>query len=111
MQHDCVFDAVGNLVSIRAHEVNQKGLLHFLTRQVLDERWHRRGEDHTLGIRVVFLQSFDVPVEAHVEHLVALVQDLILDLLHVQVEVLAQIDQSARGADENLRRFSHDLTN
>lgn len=48
------------------------------------------------------LQNFDVFVESHIKHLIALVKDLKLALAEIKSIVLAQVNKSTRSSDKDL---------
>jgi hypothetical protein len=68
-----------------------------------DRAGHRRGEQHRLPlVRDHREDALDVGQEAQVEHLVGLVEDENLDLAEDQVALLGEVQQPARGADDDL---------
>lgn len=107
--HSDVLNAVGYLVFVLAHQIDQQRVLHFALCDFLNVLRHSGTEDHGLSFWHLLLQSFDVAVEAHVEHLVSFVENLVLAGGDVQLEVLTQVNQSARRGHENVRLGSLDL--
>lgn len=112
LDHHClVDDPLGHLVGVIAHEINQNWVIHPLLGQLLDKGGDGGGEDHASGaFGQAFLDLDDVLLETHIEHLVTLVQNLILHLVQGQPFVVKEIHQSARGADKDVRLAVLDLS-
>ena len=83
-EHDLVADRVGHLNGVFPHQVNHQRVLHVFCSDLLNVLGHGRRKDHRLCVRHVALNLHDVLLEAHVKHLVALVQDLELGATYVQ---------------------------
>ena len=78
-------------------------LAQVVARQVLDAARHRRGEQHALaGVRGGVEQGLDVLDEAHVEHLVGLVEHDDLELVEPQRAAVHQVDRPAGGGDDDV---------
>ena len=62
---------------------------------LLDVGWHSCRENHRPCSANERLDPLDVLFKAHVEHLVALVENLIFDSLQIQAKVHAEVDEAA----------------
>ena len=65
-------------------------------------RHRRREQRHLLGVRGVFQDALNVFLEAHVEHLVGLVQHQETQVGNVQGALLQVVDHSSRGTHDDL---------
>ena len=81
-----------------------------MSSDLLNVLGHGRREDHRLRIRHVALNFHDVLLEAHVKHLVALVQNLELRAAYVKRVVIEQVDEAPRSRDDYLWPNSSDIT-
>jgi hypothetical protein len=97
------FNAVRNLSGVSADEVNQNGIDLLLAGNLLNVLRNGCTEDHGLGIRHRVLNSLNIFVKAHIQHLVPLIKDLVLAVGQVQVIVLAKINESTWCCNNNLR--------
>lgn len=104
-----VLNAVGDLIGLLADKVDKQGLLHLLSSNLLDVLGHGGTEDHRLSHGHGALQTRDVLVKAHVEHLITFVKNLVATLRQVQAVVLAQVNQAAGRGHNNMRVLSPDL--
>ena len=78
-------------------------LTHVATGQRDDLTWHRGGEEHCLThCRYERYQALHIRQEAHIEHLVSLVEDEGCHVLEIQVTLLGEIYQSTGGPDDYL---------
>lgn len=68
-----------------------------------------RRKNHRLRIRHVALNLHDVLLEAHVKHLVTLVQNLELRATYVKRVVIKQVDEATRSCDDDLWPNSSDI--
>jgi len=105
-QDQLVADGVGHLLGILAHEVEQDRATHVVAGDVLDEGRHSRAENHSLRLWHEPLDAHDVLLEAHVEHFVTFVKDLVLRRLDIQAIVLKQVDETARRRHDDVRFFT-----
>lgn len=107
--HDFVADRGRHLHFIFADEVEHQGAVHVLAGDLLNVGWHCSREDHGLGLWHKALDSDNFLLEAHVEHLVTLVEYLVLRAVDFKSVVLKQVDQAARRRYNHLRLHSPDL--
>ncbi len=103
-----VLDALRNLVGAFSDQVDQERLLHALGSQFFDELGDGGGENHGLHVAEVALNHIEVVLEAHVEHFVAFIENLVFNRAEVEVETLDQIDESAGRGDDDLGPVSAD---
>lgn len=76
---------------------------YILREKTLHFCWDGRGESHRLFyLREVPPDVVDVFYESHVEHSVTFVEDEVLDLSHVDVSSVDQVDETSRSRDDNL---------
>ncbi len=102
--------AVGELVGggvhgrgLRRLGADVRRLVHEGAGQRDDRVRHRRREQHRLpGLGDLAQDAFDVGQEAEVEHLVGLVEHQDGDSAQLQVALLGQVEQPARGADDDV---------
>ena len=67
--------------------------------------WHRcREEPRLFGVRCKLEDGIQFVLESHIEHLIRLVQNEVLDLVQFQGLALHQINQSARSGDDDVAR-------
>ncbi len=80
------------------------GVVEVLLGNPADTVGHRRGEQrHLLVVRGVFEDALHVLLEAHVEHLVRLVEHEEAQVGDVQRALLQVVDDAARGTHDDLR--------
>ena len=79
------------------------GVVEVLLRQTTDRRGHGRGEERDLaGVRSVGEDALDILLEAHVEHLVGLVEDEEAQVGQIQAALLQVVDDTARCTHDDL---------
>ena len=90
------------LVRVGGADVN--GVRHEPARKRDDRTGHRRRVEHRVADGCDLREDLlDVGQEPEVEHLVGLVEDDLGRVRQVEQALIAQVDQSARGADDDLR--------
>ena len=78
-------------------------LAQVVPREVLDAARHRRGEQHALaGVRGGVEEGLDVLHEAHVEHLVGLVEHDDVELVEPQRAAVHEVDRPAGGGHDDV---------
>jgi hypothetical protein len=65
------------LVCFVTNQVKKQRISHFACGYLLDVLWNSRTENHALGLWHKVLENFDVPIETHIKHFVAFVQNLV----------------------------------
>lgn len=91
LDKDClVFNAFRDLIGVVADQINQNRIFQLGFREFLDIGGDCRRKNHAISLTVleVLLDLEDVLFESHVEHLVTLVQNLILHVLQLQALIL-----------------------
>ena len=84
-------------------DLDHDGVLLVTLRNRMNARWHRCGEQHCLAIvRRVVEDQFDVFGEAHVEHLVGLVEHDRAHLVKIERATLQMVDRSTRRGDNHV---------
>jgi hypothetical protein len=101
-QNADVLNSVRDLVRISADQINQQRRLHFFTCDLLNVLWHRSREDHRLSVRHRSLKALNILAEAHIKHLISLVEYLVFAFGQVKSVVLTEINESAWSCDNDL---------
>ncbi len=97
-------------VVVGVDRADVRGVVHVLAGQRDDLAGHRRREEHRLAAGGDQPDDLlDVGQEAEVEHLVGLVEDQGAHLAEAQQALLGQVDQPARGADDDLDALAQRL--
>ncbi len=97
-----VLDSVGALIG--AANLNLDGVLHVVACDLSDEGGHGGREEECLtGLRSLIENGLEVILEAHVEHLVSLVEDEPTDLINLEDTALNEVDHATGGAYNDLR--------
>ena len=106
-----VLDSVRHLRRVITHHVNEDGILESLGSELLDEAGYGRRENHALGAFLVemLLNLDDILFETHIEHLVALVEDLVSHLIKGEGVVCEHVNQTAGSANKDVRIGKLDL--
>ena len=79
--------------------------LHILLHHSTDFPWHRcREEPRLFGVRCKLEDGIQFVLESHIEHLIRLVQNEVLDLVQFQGLALHQINQTAGSGDDDVAR-------
>ena len=103
-RHDCVRLLDGGDRRRLPRRGDLDGVRHVLVGHAADRGRHGRGEQCDLALdRGEAEDLVDVLGEAHAQHLVALVQDKEAHILEVQRAALDVVDDTTRGADDDLR--------
>lgn len=71
------FDGVRELSLIISDQIYHDWVLHLTLCDLLNISWNRGRKYHLLRLRLILLQIGNVSIEAHVEHFVSLVEDLV----------------------------------
>ena len=80
------------------------GVVEVLLRKAPDSVRHGgREKRHLLAVRGVFQDALDILLEAHVQHLIGLIEDEELQLGQVQRALLQVVDDATRGTHDDLR--------
>ena len=78
-------------------------LRHVAAGEIDDLPRHGGGEEHGLALRGDHRDdALDIGQEAHVEHLVGLIEHEHLDMREVEVATVGEVDDAARGADDDV---------
>ncbi len=95
---------------VRRGGADVRGLRHVAARETDDRARHGRREQHRLTAgRQEVDDLLDVGQEAQVEHLVGLVEDERPDVLQVELLLTREVEQSARGADDDVDALAERL--
>ena len=93
-----VFGALG-----RRRDRDALGVAQVFARQLVDALGHRRGEEHRLPrLGCLGEDGLDVLDEAHLEHLVGLIENDRLDLAELERSAIAQVERASRSGDDHV---------
>ena len=101
-KHDFVADSIRHLNGIFTDQVKHDWILHVPASYFLNICGYGSRENHGLGLRHEPLNFNDVLLEAHIEHLVSFVKDLIFRTFDIQTMVLKQIDETTWCGNDDL---------